>query len=111
MEHTGQISVFAAGDNIISSLGINTAENMENILAEKSGLRMMDDKSLYVEPFFWLRLSTLPASGAAAVQQAERLPKLEQLMIASVTDALAHNKVDPFIEKDTVHSVFHQRKH
>ena len=44
-------SVFAAGDNIISSLGINTAENMENILAERADW-MMDDKEPLPGAFF-----------------------------------------------------------
>jgi 3-oxoacyl-[acyl-carrier-protein] synthase-1 len=95
MEHTGQISVFAAGDNIISSLGINTAENMENILAEKSGLRMMDDKSLYVEPFLASPIDFARIEAQPLFNKLKDYHKLEQLMIASVTDALAHSKVDP----------------
>ena len=45
------MTIYIAGDNIISSLGFTTDENMDNVLKEITGIRETDDRQLSPEGF------------------------------------------------------------
>ncbi|MEI7596276.1 MAG: beta-ketoacyl synthase N-terminal-like domain-containing protein [Bacteroidota bacterium] len=61
--------VFIESNNIISSLGFTTEENLNNVLAEKSGIKICDDLNLSKTPF--------PASHINNHQLEEQLSFLE----------------------------------
>lgn len=86
--------VYAIADNIISGLGLTTAENTDNVLDEKTGIGLVDDKRLYPEPFPAQRIDDSRLNGIAAYQQSESMHRLERLMTASVSEALSHTSVD-----------------
>lgn len=80
--------VYAIADNIISSLGVTTAQNMDNVLSEKSGIENVVDKDSYPEPFMASRLDW------SIVDQSLGLERLEKMMVASVADALSQTSID-----------------
>ncbi len=89
MEHNRV--VYAISDNIISSLGFTTEENIARILEEKTGILPVTDNALYPEPF----LASLINREKAAILLEEELiddlstfHPLEQLMLLSSYYAL-----------------------
>jgi 3-oxoacyl-[acyl-carrier-protein] synthase I len=89
------MTVYAAGDNIISSLGFTTEENMENVINGVSGILKTDDKYLSSEAF------------PAAIVDSEKLAglfeniaspacytRLEQMMILSLKQAVEASGID-----------------
>ena len=88
--------VYAIADNIISGLGATTAENTDKVLAEKTGIGPVDDKSLYPEPFPAQRIDDRKLTTSTAYQQAKAkgMHRLEQLMVASASEALARTPID-----------------
>lgn len=93
--------VYAISDNIISSLGVNTQENLRQIYAEQSGITRIEDSQLYVEPVMasrlnWERVSSMPGYAAH-----DTYSRLERVMIASATDALSKTDIQPD-ELDTI---------
>lgn len=86
--------VYAVADNIISGLGITTAENVDNVLAEKTGIGQVDDCKLYIEPIPAQRIEDRRLTALSEYNKSEGT-RLERLMKASVGEALSHTKVDP----------------
>ncbi len=87
--------VYYLSDNIISSLGFTTSENFEALKAGRVGIKIINDKALYPEPF--------PASVVDTQELNTRFSKLggdgiftrlEKLLILSVTDALQQSGID-----------------
>ncbi len=95
MEHNR--IVYAIRDNIISSLGFTTKENVERILEEKTGILPVPDNILYPEPFF---ASLIDKEKAAILLDEELIDDLseyhplEQLMLLSSYYALIDCDVD-----------------
>jgi len=86
--------VYAVGDNIITSLGTTTRENVDNIQAEKTGIKRYENASLFPEPFVASiiddsRLKTFPLW-----EKLSNYHRLEKLMILSASDALQKCGVD-----------------
>ncbi len=102
--------VYAIADNIISGLGATTAENTDKVLAEKTGIGPVDDKSLYPEPFPAQRIDDRKLTTSTAYQQAKAkgMHRLEQLMVASASEALARTPID--VEADDVIFIFSSTK-
>ncbi|GAI12932.1 unnamed protein product, partial [marine sediment metagenome] len=46
------VPVFIASDNIITSLGFTTFDNLENIKKNKTGIKINNDKKLSQTPFY-----------------------------------------------------------
>lgn len=55
MEHS--VTIYATADNIISSLGFTTEENLSHIRQYHSGIQQIDDRNLFHEPFMGARLT------------------------------------------------------
>jgi 3-oxoacyl-[acyl-carrier-protein] synthase-1 len=87
-------------DNIISSLGFTTAENMKHMLAEETGIRHWEDQSLSPVPFWASRVDNIRLrkifSGYADPNDFSRF---EQMVVCSVMDALSHTSMDISDEK------------
>lgn len=92
MEQTRKVYVEAG--NIISSLGATTAENLDQVLQEHSGLKPYTDKvfSDITIPASYLDYSAI-ATQFSALADANAYTRFEQLAILSVKDALEKSKV------------------
>jgi 3-oxoacyl-[acyl-carrier-protein] synthase-1 len=87
--------VYKIADNIISSLGIDTAENMASIYSGQSGISLHSDGFGVTEPFQasvikFERINAFLSSFA----RAERYTNFERLVISSVVEAGTHTNVD-----------------
>jgi 3-oxoacyl-[acyl-carrier-protein] synthase-1 len=75
--------VFIAADNIFSPIGVTTAENFARLKKGVSGIKLQDNKAIADEPFYAALFDQDQQFGNAVYT------KFEQLVIASITDALA----------------------
>lgn len=86
--------VFIVSDNIISSLGFTTSENMEAMLNGKSGIIEMNDPGIYPEPF---QASAIDKDRLNRLRKENDLTEytlFESLIILSLSDALKDTKID-----------------
>ncbi len=86
-------NVFIAADNITSPIGLTTADNFAQLKKGISGIKQHNDRAIAAEPFY-----------AALFDQDQfvtnnQQTRYEQLLIASITDALANCAVDPADKK------------
>jgi len=82
-------NVFIAADNITSPIGLTTADNFAQLKKGISGIKQHNDKTIDDEPF----MASLFNKEQFATNQ--EYTKFEQLLIASITDALANCDIDP----------------
>jgi 3-oxoacyl-[acyl-carrier-protein] synthase I len=80
--------VFIVADNIISPLGNTTAENFSKLAQNISAVKQHNDKQIAAE-FFYASLFD-----AGDFKTNDQYTKFEQLVIASVTDALKQSNID-----------------
>ena len=85
--------VFIVADNIVSPLGTTTAGNFSRLLKNKSGITQHTDKRVSDEPFFASLFEE------DRFQTNEQYTKFEQLLIASIEEALQQTDVNPADEK------------
>ncbi|MEO6980389.1 MAG: beta-ketoacyl synthase N-terminal-like domain-containing protein, partial [Mucilaginibacter sp.] len=83
--------VFIVADNILSPLGKTTEENFEHLKNNESGVKCHDNERLSPVPFF----AALFDDGVQFLQVGDEYTKFEQLLIASITDALKNVDIDP----------------
>ncbi|RWY49406.1 beta-ketoacyl synthase N-terminal-like domain-containing protein [Mucilaginibacter gilvus] len=76
--------VFITADNILSPIGVTTADNFERLKAGKTGVRKHYNKLLADEPFY----ASLFDGNEAILKGNTHYTKFERLIIASITDAL-----------------------
>lgn len=86
--------VYVAGDCLISSLGFTTDENMQAIVAGKSGIRTVDDCALYGAPFQAARICRERWQGEADAKSLAGYTPLEQLFILSIGQVVRHTGID-----------------
>jgi 3-oxoacyl-[acyl-carrier-protein] synthase I len=90
--------IFVSSDNIISPIGLTTAENFSQLKQNVSGIKLHEDGSMSQQPF----QAALFADGSFAKnEQQKKYTKFENLLIASISDALAKSNVDA-ADKKTV---------
>ena len=83
--------IFISSDNILSPIGLSTAENFERLKKNVSGIKKQENKSMSELPFYAalfnneneISKETLPGN----------YTKFEKLLIASISDALANTAV------------------
>lgn len=73
------------GDGIISSLGNTTEDNFKHILEGKSGLKLIDDSTSNLEPYY---SSLIEEDLSSIVENRDEYTKLEAISIASVVQAI-----------------------
>lgn len=102
MEHTVNTpaKVYAAADNIISSLGFDTAENMMGIRNGKSGIRRLYSKKLYPQHIYAAAIDDERLGQLAREKGIEGYCRLEQLFILSILDLQRQVAID-FSAPDT----------
>ena len=80
--------VFVAADNIFSPLGTTTAENFSQLKKGISGVARHDRPAMSDQPFYASLFGLAPPTD-------ERYTKFEQLLLASIADALETGGFDP----------------
>ena len=93
MEHP--VKIYATADNIISSLGFTTQENMRNIRQYQSGIRRIDDTSLFHEPFMGARIDAPRLEQAVREHQLQDYTRMEQLFILSLREVVRQSGINP----------------
>jgi len=88
--------IFVVSDNILSPLGWTTDENFTRLKDSVSGIRRHDDAALSPEPFYAALFdAALDRELAAKLPGAGDLTRFEQLLAASIRQALEGCSVDP----------------
>lgn len=94
--------IYLIADNIISSLGFDTQENLKKIAAMQTGVSCHFDTQIYPTPV-WISKVDDQALSKATEQlcQPQKYTRLEQLFLLSISDALRQSSVD-MKSKDTL---------
>jgi 3-oxoacyl-[acyl-carrier-protein] synthase I len=88
--------IFVVSDNIFSPLGTTTAENFTRLKAGVSAVRRHDRPEMAGEPFYAALFdSATEGSGPYTAPAAGPYTKFEQLLLASISEALETGDVDP----------------
>jgi 3-oxoacyl-[acyl-carrier-protein] synthase-1 len=91
MDKTREQDVFVVADNVLSPLGKTTAENFDKLKENLSGVKQHRDPAISAQQFY----ASLFEKGEVFVKNdANKYTKFEQLLIASVEDALKNSSVD-----------------
>lgn len=86
-------AVFAVSDHIISPLGSGTAENFMQLGNAVSGIRRHEDPEICAEPFY---AALFPGKDHFLPgMDASQYTRFEQLLIASIREALQNSGMDP----------------
>lgn len=97
MGETNEPDVFVVADNILSPLGKTTVENFSNLKQDISGVKEHNDLAISSSPFF----ASLFDKSEEFISNAHNHTKFEQLLTASLIDALQQSSIDP-TDKKTV---------
>lgn len=84
--------VFIVSDNILSPLGLTTAENFYQLTKSVSGIRRHEDAAMSAEPFYAALFDN--KNSFVKEDNPDVYTKFEQLLIASVRDALENSGID-----------------
>ena len=88
--------IFVVSDNIFSPLGTTTAENFSRLKAGVSAVSRHERPEMADEPFYAALFDpAVEASGPYTAAATGSYTKFEQLLLASVSDALKTGGVDP----------------
>lgn len=85
--------VFITADNIFSPLGTTTAANFSQLTKMVSGVKKEEDRSVSEEPFFAALFDKKKAF--LKNETTGKYTRFEELLIASVSDALENSSIDP----------------
>jgi len=88
--------VYIAADNITSPIGRTTAENFEAVKQGRSGIKHYHNPALSTEP---VTASLFPEETVFDVKDKQAYTKFEQLLIASIKDALSQVEINLTDEK------------
>jgi 3-oxoacyl-[acyl-carrier-protein] synthase I len=87
--------IYILSDNIITSLGFTTRENMQHMIAGETGIRHWEDTSLSPVPFWASRVDdTLLQKNFSAHGDPKDFSRFEQMVVCSVKEALSHTMLD-----------------
>ncbi|MBX2933497.1 MAG: beta-ketoacyl synthase [Ferruginibacter sp.] len=89
--------IFISSDNIFSPIGESTAENFEQLKKNVSGIQLHDDRCMSERPFYAALFNEEKENSISLLQN--NYTKFEKLLIASITEALAHTSIRPTDDK------------
>lgn len=89
--------IFISSDNIFSPIGESTAENFEQLKKNVSGIQLHDDKRMSEQLFYAALFDE--ENGHSISQLQKKYTKFEKLLIASISEALAHTAIQPTDDK------------
>ncbi len=90
--------IFVSADNIVSPIGLTTAGNFSNLKQNISGINLHPASSMSDLPF---QAALFSDGSFASNDQQNKYTKFENLLIASISEALTKSTVDP-ADKKTV---------
>ncbi len=82
--------IFVSSDNIVSPVGVTTAENFLELKQHNTGVKLNDDKSMSDQPF---QAALFADENFYTGHSKENYTKFEKLLIASIAGALAGTAV------------------
>ncbi len=86
--------VFVVADNLITSLGLTTKENIDKIKQEVSGVSRHEEQSISPTPFFGSLVDTASLKNQFAnIGNPDQYTRLEQLFILSIHQALDQSSI------------------
>lgn len=87
--------VFTASDNIITSLGFSTQENLMNIEKGITGITLINNESLSPAPFYASLIDSKRLLNEFAIAgNPDKFTRFEQIAILSAKDALSKTNID-----------------
>lgn len=87
-------TVYAIGHAVLSPLGMNTAQNLKEVLRMQSGIQSCSDASVNETPFPAARLSPAQLQVIAARYAGKALSPFEQMCLYTAEEALAQTTID-----------------
>ena len=90
--------IFISSDNILSPIGLTTAENFRQLKQNVSGIKLHDDKSMLEQPF---QAALFDNENFFTNNAQNNYTRFEKLLIASISDALANSGISA-TDKKTV---------
>ena len=90
--------IFVSSDNIVSPIGLTTAENFEQLKQNITGIKLHDDKVLSDQPF---QAALFTDENFYSDQPKNNYTRFEKLLIASIADALTGTAISA-ADKKTV---------
>lgn len=84
--------IFVSSDNIVSPIGLTTAENFLQLTLNESGIQLHHDSSMSDQSF---QASLFSDENFVANEHQKKYTKFENLLIVSISDALSKSRVDP----------------
>ncbi|MDU1890193.1 MAG: beta-ketoacyl synthase N-terminal-like domain-containing protein [Dysgonomonas sp.] len=88
------LNIYLASDNIISSLGFSTKENLEAIYSLHSGILSDNSSDISDTPILSARIDTKRLDTAIQKYGIEQYNKTEQLAILSIKELLSNQNID-----------------
>ncbi|HQW84589.1 MAG TPA: beta-ketoacyl synthase N-terminal-like domain-containing protein [Ferruginibacter sp.] len=92
--------IFISSDNILSPIGVNTAENFEQLTKNISGIKLQKNNRLCEQPFYAALFTNEKEIDKNIL--ADNYTKFEKLLITSISDALANTDVKPTDKKSVL---------
>ena len=87
--------IYLAGDNIISSLGFSTSENVDKIYDGYCGIKLSEDNRVYPEPIHISCVETeILENETGRIGVPDGYTRFEKLAILSITKALLNSGID-----------------
>jgi 3-oxoacyl-[acyl-carrier-protein] synthase-1 len=87
--------VYITADNIISSLGFTTEENIINIKKNITGIKLINNSNFSPTPFYASLIDSEQLySDFKNIDNPKKFTRFEQMAVLSITDALRNSKVD-----------------
>ncbi len=87
--------IYISSNNILSPIGLNTADNFERIKQNVSGIKKQDNKSMSDQPFY----AALFETDFSDLNISDTYTKFEKLLITSISDAISKTNVKASDEK------------
>lgn len=88
--------IFVSSDNIVSPIGLTTAENFSQLKQNVSGIKLHHDNNMSQQPF---QAALFTDGYFNENDQQKKYTKFENLLITSISDALSKSNVDPSDKK------------
>lgn len=93
MEHP--VTKYITAGSITSSLGVGTQENMSRIREYRSGIRRIEDTTLFNTPFMAARLDDARLLTVSEMLGLYRHTRMEQFFIYALADTIWQSGIDP----------------
>lgn len=93
MEH--RVKTYLTADTILSALGFSTEENLEAVRAYRTGLGLINDTTIYDQPFIGARIDRKRLQEQIEEAGLDSNTTLEQLFILAISEVIRQSDIDP----------------